>query len=115
MVAVAVVFTATAATAENPDTETQLEKLRLEAIQLPVEQVVVETQIGDVRVDASVSGGKQNGGWLPCDATGQQPNGDRCILVWKRVAGERDVLTWVEPKDAGSHRLPVLGADGKLY
>lgn len=32
MAAVAVVFTATAATAENPDTETQLEKLRLEAI-----------------------------------------------------------------------------------
>ena len=111
------VLTATAATAGNFDSETPLEKLRLEAIQVPVEQAAVEAQgIEEERVDARASGVQRNAGVQPvCDATGQRANGDRCVLVWKRADGERDVLTWVEPREAGSHRLPILGADGKLY
>lgn len=56
-----------------------------------------------------------------CDAQGQRPSGNNCVLVWKREEGKPEYLTWVEDWEVhGSiyspmFRLPTLGQDGKLY
>ncbi|MCV9963556.1 hypothetical protein OIU34_16760 [Pararhizobium sp. BT-229] len=120
--AITMAFAASAAAAEDksPVATTPLEKLRLEALQISVTKIEDKEKGIDADkyagLDACASNGLQNcKSEPPCDALGQRANGNNCVLVWKRVDGKPDALAWVEQGEASSHRLPVLGADGKLY